>query len=97
MTRTPLRFNAFVMNTNSHIHHGQWQRPEAQQTEFTDVNTWINLARILEDAKFDAMFFADVVGHYGDADSSPPTRNTRGRVCRSRPTIPPYCWEPWRW
>lgn len=70
MTRKPLRFNAFVMNTNSHIHHGQWQRPEAQQTEFTDVNTWINVARLLEDAKFDAMFFADVVGHYGDADSS---------------------------
>lgn len=44
MTRKPLRFNAFVMNTNSHIHHGQWQRPEAQQTEFTDVNTWINVA-----------------------------------------------------
>lgn len=65
----PLHFNAFVMNTTSHIHHGQWRRPDAQQHEFNDVDTWINLARILEDAKFDAMFFADVVGHYGDADA----------------------------
>ncbi|MGM7666396.1 LLM class flavin-dependent oxidoreductase [Microbacterium sp. A93] len=65
----PLHFNAFVMNTTSHIHHGQWRRPDAGQTEFTDVNTWINLAQTLEAAKFDAMFFADVVGHYGDADA----------------------------
>jgi long-chain alkane monooxygenase len=67
--RTPLRFNAFVMNTTSHIHHGQWRRPDAGQTEFADLDTWVNLARVLEAAKFDAMFFADVVGHYGDADA----------------------------
>lgn len=66
---TPLHFNAFVMNTTSHIHHGQWRRDDAGQTEFNDVNTWINLAKTLENAKFDAMFFADVVGHYGDADA----------------------------
>ena len=65
----PLHFNAFVMNTTSHIHHGQWRRPDAGQTEFTDVNTWIDLARKLEEAKFDAMFFADVSGLYGDADA----------------------------
>lgn len=68
-TLTPLHFNAFVMNTTSHIHHGQWRRPDAEQTEFADVNTWVELAKLLEDAKFDAMFFADVVGHYGDADA----------------------------
>ncbi|MGO1727799.1 MAG: LLM class flavin-dependent oxidoreductase, partial [Glutamicibacter ardleyensis] len=62
----PLHFNAFVMNTTSHIQHGQWRRPDAGQTEFNDVNTWINLAKILEKAKFDAMFFADVSGLYGD-------------------------------
>lgn len=66
----PLRFNAFVMNTTSHIHHGQWRREDAGQTEFTDVYTWIDLARTLEAAKFDGMFFADVIGHYGDADAS---------------------------
>lgn len=67
--RKPLHFNAFVMNTNSHIHHGQWRRPDAGQTEFNDVNTWIKLAKLLEEAKFDAMFFADVTGHYGDSDA----------------------------
>jgi long-chain alkane monooxygenase len=65
----PLHFNAFVMNTASHIHHGQWRRPDAGQTEFNDIDTWIDLAQKLEAAKFDAMFFADVSGLYGDADA----------------------------
>jgi FMN-dependent oxidoreductase (nitrilotriacetate monooxygenase family) len=68
-TRKPLHFNAFVMNTTSHIQHGQWRRPDAHQTEFNDVRTWIDLAKLLEAAKFDAMFFADVSGLYGDADA----------------------------
>ncbi|MET1044612.1 MAG: LLM class flavin-dependent oxidoreductase [Microbacteriaceae bacterium] len=68
-TRPPLHFNAFVMNTTSHIHHGQWRRSDAGQTEFNDVNTWIELAKLLEAAKFDAMFFADVTGLYGDSDA----------------------------
>ncbi|MBD1550406.1 LLM class flavin-dependent oxidoreductase [Pseudomonas typographi] len=67
--RKKLHFNAFVMNTVSHIHHGQWRRPDAKQSEFNDVNLWIELAKLLEAAKFDAIFFADVTGLYGDADS----------------------------
>ncbi|MEL4319141.1 NtaA/DmoA family FMN-dependent monooxygenase [Leifsonia sp. YIM 134122] len=66
---TPLHFNAFVMNTNSHIHHGQWRRPDAGQVDFNDVRLWIDLAKRLEAAKFDALFFADVTGVYGDADA----------------------------
>jgi FMN-dependent oxidoreductase (nitrilotriacetate monooxygenase family) len=66
---TPLHYNAFVMNTNSHIHHGQWRRPDAGQVDFNDVGVWIRLAKLLEEAKFDAMFFADVTGVYGDADA----------------------------
>lgn len=65
----PLHFNAFVMNTNSHIQHGHWRRPDAEQVDFEDVSVWIDLAKLLEEAKFDAMFFADVTGLYGDADA----------------------------
>jgi FMN-dependent oxidoreductase (nitrilotriacetate monooxygenase family) len=57
------------MNTTSHIQHGQWRRPDAHQHEFNDVRTWIELAKLLEAAKFDTMFFADVSGLYGDADA----------------------------
>jgi len=66
---TRLFFNAFVMNTSSHIHHGQWRRPDARQVDFNDVDVWIDLAETLEAAKFDAMFFADVSGLYGDSDA----------------------------
>ena len=64
----PLRLAAFVMNTNSHIQHGLWRHPAARQTEFDDIDVWIDLARTLERGRFDAMFFADVVGLYGPGD-----------------------------
>ncbi|GAA1367212.1 LLM class flavin-dependent oxidoreductase [Arthrobacter rhombi] len=64
---TPLLFNAFLMNTPSHIHHGQWRHPEARQHEFNNLDLWIELARTLEEGLFDAMFFADVTGLYGPA------------------------------
>lgn len=59
-----LRFNAFSMNCVSHIHHGQWVRPDTRQLDYTDLDTWIELAQILERGKFDALFLADVVGTY---------------------------------
>jgi len=66
----PLHFNAFLMNTPSHIHHGQWRHPDAGQTGFNGLDLWLDLARTLEDGLFDAMFFADVTGLYGPAGGS---------------------------
>ena len=65
--RPPLRFAAFVMNTASHIQHGLWRRPDAGQRDFEDLRLWTDLARTLERGRFDAIFFADVVGLYGPA------------------------------
>ena len=62
-----LLYNAFVMNTGSHMHHGQWRHPAAQQADFNDVDVWIRLVRRLEEGLFDGIFFADVVGLYGPA------------------------------
>ncbi|WP_020498704.1 LLM class flavin-dependent oxidoreductase [Sciscionella marina] len=66
MTETPLRFSAFVMNTTSHIVHGLWRHPEARQHEFNDLEHWVSLAKTLERGGFDFIFFADVIGLYGD-------------------------------
>lgn len=66
----PLLFCAFVMNTASHILHGVWRRPDARQTEFHSLDLWVDLARELERGLFDAIFFADVTGLYGDFDGS---------------------------
>lgn len=62
-----LKLFAFVMNTNSHIQHGLWRHPEARQHEFTSLRLWTDLARTLERGRFDAVFFADVLGLYGPA------------------------------
>lgn len=64
---SPLLFNAFLMNTGSHIQHGQWRHPDARQAEFNSLQLWTGLAKTLEEGLFDAMFFADVSGLYGPA------------------------------
>ena len=60
----PLHFAAFVMNTTGHIIQGTWRRPDARQTDFNSLDHWVDLAKTLERGKFDAIFFADVVGLY---------------------------------
>ncbi|MDP2710991.1 MAG: LLM class flavin-dependent oxidoreductase [Solirubrobacteraceae bacterium] len=62
----PLHFSAFVMNTASHITHGLWRDPAGDQVRFNELDLWIDLAKRLEAGGFDAIFFADVVGVYGD-------------------------------
>jgi FMN-dependent oxidoreductase (nitrilotriacetate monooxygenase family) len=57
-----LIFNGFSMNCVSHIYHGLWRHPDTKQTDFNDLQTWVDLVRILERGKFDALFLADVIG-----------------------------------
>ncbi|MGO9971518.1 MAG: LLM class flavin-dependent oxidoreductase [Solirubrobacteraceae bacterium] len=59
-----LRFNAFSMNCVSHIHHGQWVRLDTRQLDYARLDAWVELAKLLERGKFDALFLADVVGTY---------------------------------
>lgn len=59
-----LYFNAFSMNCVVHQSPGLWVRPEDQMESYTDLSTWIELAKVLERGKFDALFLADVVGVY---------------------------------
>lgn len=62
----PLLFSAFVMSTASHITQGLWKDDAGFQRDFNDINLWIRLARRLEEGRFDAIFFADVIGLYGE-------------------------------
>ena len=64
--RPRLLLSAFVMATTSRILEGQWRHPDAQQHRFDELSLWTDLAQQLEEARFDAMFFADVVGLYGN-------------------------------
>jgi FMN-dependent oxidoreductase (nitrilotriacetate monooxygenase family) len=58
----PLYFSAFVMNTTSHVIHGLWRDPAAANHEINSLTHWVDLARYLDGAGFDLMFFADVIG-----------------------------------
>lgn len=60
----PLVFNAFTMNCVSFINHGLWRHPDTLQTRYADLDTWVELARMLERGRFDTLFFADVIGTY---------------------------------
>ncbi|WP_395308699.1 LLM class flavin-dependent oxidoreductase [Mycobacterium sp. AMU20-3851] len=70
MSTSHLHFSAFVMNTTSHILQGLWRRPDAGQTDFNSLEHWVALAKVLERGRFDFIFFADVVGLYGDYGGS---------------------------
>jgi long-chain alkane monooxygenase len=57
-----LIFNGFSMNAVSHVFHGLWRRHDTKQTAFNDLETWVELAELLERGKFDSLFVADILG-----------------------------------
>jgi long-chain alkane monooxygenase len=69
-----LILNLFEMNCVSHITHGLWRLPGNNRERHNDIEYWTELARLLEDGGFDAVFLADVIGTYdvfrGSADTS---------------------------
>jgi len=70
----PIRFNAFDMACVGHIQHGMWTHPRDRSADYTSLDHWVNLAKMLERGLFDGLFLADVLGAYdvygGNADAS---------------------------
>lgn len=56
--------NAFHMNCVVHQSPGLWVHPDDKMHQYTDLGVWVDLAKLLERGKFDALFLADVVGVY---------------------------------
>jgi FMN-dependent oxidoreductase (nitrilotriacetate monooxygenase family) len=52
------------MNCVVHQSPGLWVHPEDQMHRYTDLGTWVELAKLLERGKFDALFLADVISVY---------------------------------
>jgi long-chain alkane monooxygenase len=59
-----IHLNAFAMNCAGHQSAGLWRHPDDRSHRYTDLEHWIGLARTLEEAGFDALFLADVLGVY---------------------------------
>ncbi|OAA56285.1 Nitrilotriacetate monooxygenase component A/pristinamycin IIA synthase subunit A [Niveomyces insectorum RCEF 264] len=56
--------NAFVEMCSGHQSPGLWRHPDDQSWRFTDVEHWVELAKLLEEANFHGIFIADVLGGY---------------------------------
>ncbi|CAI7583561.1 unnamed protein product [Penicillium manginii] len=59
-----LILNAFVEMCSGHQSPGLWRHPEDESHRFNDVDHWVELAQLLESAKFHGIFIADVLGGY---------------------------------
>ena len=65
--------NAFSMNCVSHIQQGLWVRDDTRQRDYHSLEPWLELGRILERGRFDALFLADVTGVYDVYKGGPDT------------------------
>lgn len=57
-----IRVNAFAMQSPVHHSPGLWRHPEDRSLDYTTLSYWTDLARILEEGLFDAIFIADGMG-----------------------------------
>jgi long-chain alkane monooxygenase len=60
----PIRLSAFAMNTVGHQSPGLWAHPRDRSARYTQLEHWVELARLLERGLFDTLFLADVLGVY---------------------------------
>ena len=56
--------NAFAMQAPGHLNPGLVKHPKDQGRKYKDIHHWIALTKELEEAKFHAIFLADVLGGY---------------------------------
>ncbi len=57
-----LLFNGFIMNVVGHVSAGLWRHPDDRACEYTTLDYWLHISRLLDEAGFDAMFIADALG-----------------------------------
>src|SRR5260370_7750524 len=59
-----IRLNAFDMNCVGHQSPGLWTHPRDRADRYNTLDYWVELAKLLERGKFDALFLAHVLGVY---------------------------------
>ncbi|MGX1770345.1 LLM class flavin-dependent oxidoreductase, partial [Dietzia sp. NPDC055343] len=65
-----IRFNAFAINGVGHQLPGIWRHPADRSRDYTNLEQWTRLARLLEGGLFDGIFLADALGPYDVYDGS---------------------------
>lgn len=64
LTRKPLIFNIFTQSCCNTQPAGLWSYPGDVSSQYTTLEYWEKLAKKAEEAKFNAIFIADVLGPY---------------------------------
>ncbi|KAI0470046.1 xenobiotic compound monooxygenase, DszA family [Xylariaceae sp. FL0804] len=62
--------NAFDMSTIGHLSPGQWKNPDDRSDTKRDLQYWIDLAKLLERGRINALFLADTYGGYDTYEGS---------------------------
>lgn len=62
MTARTIHLNAFENCSPVNISSGLWRHPDDQSHRYKDLSYWTELAVMLEEAGFDSIFLADVLG-----------------------------------
>jgi hypothetical protein len=69
------RFSLLKLQLTFSWFTGLWKHPQDKGGDFTNLEYWINLAKVLEDGKFHGLFLADHLGVYdvykGPANPNP--------------------------
>lgn len=66
---------------SGHQSPGLWRHPEDESWRFNEISHWVELAKLLEEAKFHGIFIADVLGGF---DLSFRGSNSKNQLTRSR-------------
>jgi FMN-dependent oxidoreductase (nitrilotriacetate monooxygenase family) len=64
MKNEPLSLFAFDVFAPAHLTAGSWRNEGDQGHRYTDLKYWTGVAKMLEKAGFDGIFFADNVGYH---------------------------------
>lgn len=76
---------------SGHQSPGLWRHPEDESWRFNEISHWVELAKLLEEAKFHGIFIADVLGEFVVQEIEPGrSANTKEAATMSTrsPSIP---------
>jgi FMN-dependent oxidoreductase (nitrilotriacetate monooxygenase family) len=63
MTDQRMRLFAFDFQAPAHLSAGLWRHPLDQGHRYNDLQYWVDYAKMIEEARFDGVFFADNSGY----------------------------------
>src|SRR5260221_991358 len=64
MLQRQMHLIAYLKTGPTALHVGGWRRPESTLDDILDASRYEHIARVLEAARFDGCFFADLFGLY---------------------------------